>query len=97
VARLPLSAALPSTVAPSLKVTVPVGVPVPGAIGLTVAVKVILLPPAQRVPMIVSPSRKATVPVTTRPAASGAATARSGRPAHRRWPRRGGSSVSPPR
>ena len=35
----PLSGAVPKVVAPSLKVTVPVGVPVPGATGLTVAVK----------------------------------------------------------
>jgi len=35
----------PSTVAPSKKVTVPVGVPVPGAITVTVAVK-FTVPPA---------------------------------------------------
>ena len=40
VAEPPLSAPVPKVVAPSLKVTVPVGVPLPGAAGATVAVKV---------------------------------------------------------
>jgi len=35
-----LSVPVPRTVVPSLKVTVPVGVPAPGATALTVAVKV---------------------------------------------------------
>src|SRR5947208_1899676 len=38
--RLPLSVAVPSVVLPSLKVTEPVGEPAPGAINVTVAVKV---------------------------------------------------------
>ena len=41
----PLSALVPSTVAPSLNVTVPVGVPVP-EVGFTVAVKVTTWPKA---------------------------------------------------
>src|SRR5437879_12534108 len=42
---LPLtSVAVPSTVAPSLNVTVPVGTPVPGATGLTTAVRVTAWP-----------------------------------------------------
>jgi hypothetical protein len=44
VAVPPVSGVVPSTVAPSLKVTVPDGVPVPGAAALTVAVKVTLSP-----------------------------------------------------
>jgi hypothetical protein len=36
----PLSVPVPSVVAPSLKVIVPVGVPLPGALTVTVAVKV---------------------------------------------------------
>ena len=36
----PLSDAVPRMLAPSLKVTVPVGVPAPGAIAVTVAVNV---------------------------------------------------------
>jgi hypothetical protein len=36
----PFSVAVPRLVAPSMKVTVPVRVPLPGATGLTVAVKV---------------------------------------------------------
>ena len=40
VATPPLSIGEPSTVEPSMKMTVPVGVPLPGAVGLTVAVKV---------------------------------------------------------
>ena len=35
-----ISAPVPSVVAPSLNVTVPVGVPAPGAVAVTVAVKV---------------------------------------------------------
>ena len=35
-----LRVAVPNVAAPSLKVTVPVGVPVPGAVAVTVAVKV---------------------------------------------------------
>ena len=41
-------------VAPSLKVTVPVGVPVAGATGDTVAVKVTLLPAVDGLPLVVS-------------------------------------------
>ena len=37
----PSSAAVPSVVEPSLKVTLPVGIPAPGAVAVTVAVKVI--------------------------------------------------------
>src|ERR1043166_3464338 len=40
VAEVPLKVPVPKVVAPSLKVTVPVGVPLPGAGALTVAVKV---------------------------------------------------------
>src|SRR5262249_59299478 len=40
VALPPESVPVPNVVAPSLKVTVPVGVPAPGAVALTVAVKV---------------------------------------------------------
>ena len=38
------SVPVPKVVAPSLNVTVPAGVPVPGAVALTVAVKVTLCP-----------------------------------------------------
>ena len=44
VAWPPLSAPVPSVVVPSLKVTVPVGVPAPGATAVTVAVKVTAWP-----------------------------------------------------
>lgn len=44
VAEPALSAPLPSVVAPSLNVTVPVGVPAPGATALTVAVNVTVCP-----------------------------------------------------
>ena len=44
--RLLLSVAVPRMVLPSLKVTVPVGVPEPGALALTVAVKVTACPSA---------------------------------------------------
>ena len=44
VALPPLKLAVPSVVAPSRKVTVPVGVPDPGAAALTVAVNVTLCP-----------------------------------------------------
>ena len=40
----PLSAPVPRVVAPSEKVTVPVGVPLPGALALTVSVKVTAWP-----------------------------------------------------
>src|SRR2546422_3248408 len=40
VAAPPLSVPVPRVVKPSLKVTVPLGVPAPGATGLTVAVKI---------------------------------------------------------
>ena len=40
----PLSVPVPSVAVPSRKVTVPVGVPAPGAFALTVAVKVTLWP-----------------------------------------------------
>ena len=41
---MPSSVALPSRVEPSLKLTLPVGVPAPGAVTLTVAVKVTFCP-----------------------------------------------------
>src|SRR2546427_8066655 len=41
---LPICVFVPIGVAPSLKVTVPVGVPVPGALAVTVAVKVTAWP-----------------------------------------------------
>ena len=44
VAMPALSVPVPSVVAPSLKVTVPVGVPAPGAVAATVAVKVTACP-----------------------------------------------------
>ena len=40
VATPPLNVPVPSVVPPSLKVTLPVGVPLPGAAAVTVAVKV---------------------------------------------------------
>jgi len=42
--RLLLSVPLPSVVLPSLNVTVPVGVPAPGALAVTVAVNVTMSP-----------------------------------------------------
>jgi hypothetical protein len=50
VAEPPLRAPEPRVVAPSLKVTVPVGVPLPGAAGATVAVKVTPCPNAEGFP-----------------------------------------------
>jgi hypothetical protein len=43
-ALLPLRDAVPRMVLPSLNVTVPVGVPEPGALALTIAVKVTTWP-----------------------------------------------------
>jgi hypothetical protein len=48
----PVIVPLPITIAPSLKVTVPVGVPLPGLVMLTVAVKVTDWPKAIGLPVL---------------------------------------------
>jgi hypothetical protein len=55
VAASPDSVPVPSVVAPSLKVTVPVGVPLPGATTLTVAVNVTDCPYAEGLPDVLTP------------------------------------------
>jgi hypothetical protein len=54
VATPPLSVPVPSVVLPSVKVTVPVGVPAPGELALTVAVSVTAWPKTAEVGEVLS-------------------------------------------